>query len=416
MKRFPIILLLALSPLVATAQFSYVNYAVSGDTAYVASSPDAAGNIAIASSYDGYPVTSIGDDAFVGCSKLTGVTIPDSVTNIGAGAFITCTSLNNLIIPNGVTSIQNVTFWACSSLTNVTIPNSVTSIGQAAFYACTSMTNIVIPNSVTSIGDNAFYDCSKLTSVTIPNSVTNIGYGPFAYCASLTNIDLSAGNPDYRIVNGVLFDMSLDTLIQYPVGAQSGAYNVPNSVTSIGWCAFYACNSLTNVTIPSSVTNIGDDAFGGCFGLINVTIPSSVTYVGNCSFFICPSLSAAYFEGNAPATDGGAGIFADNSSTVYYLPGTTGWGTNYGTAPTALWYQPQPQVLNFEPSFGVQNGQFGFTVSWATNAAVIVQACTNFSNPVWIPLTTNALNAGTNYFSDPNWTNYPSRYYRVSGP
>jgi len=412
MKGFQIILLLALSPLVAVAQ---VNYAVVGDTAYVTTSPSASGNIVIASSYDGYPVTSIGNAAFYDCTALTGVTIPgsvaaigeaafwsclslttvtipNSVTSIGNGAFNGCTSLMNLTIPDGVTNIGESAFWSCSSLTMVTIPDTVASIGNNAFTGCTGLTNVTISNGVASIGTNAFNDCTNLTSVTIPGSVTNIGAGPFAFCTSLTNIQVDAANPDYVSFKGILFDKSQNSLIQYPVGARPVAYNVANNVTSIGDYAFYGCSSLTNVTIPNSVAAIGTGAFGASGSLI-----------------------AAYFQGNAPSGDGPA-FLSNPETTAYYLPGTMGWGTNFGGAATALWYQPQPQVLSFEPSFGLQNGQFGFTISWATNADVIVQACTNLSSPAWIPLITNALGSGTNYFCDSKWVNYRSRYYRVSGP
>ena len=434
MKGFPIILLLALSPLLAIAQ---VNYAVSGDTAMVTNSPNASGNIVIASSYDGYPVTSIGDAAFFGCTELTGVTIPgsvttigdiafwscssltavtipNSVTSIGDGAFDACSSLANVTIPDGVTNIGESAFWSCSSLTAVTIPGTVTSIGDNAFTECTSVTSVIISDGVTSIGDNAFYDCTNLTSVTIPESVTNIGAGPFAFCTGLTNISVDAGNPGYLSLGGVLFNKSQNDLVQYPVGLQPGAYSIPNNVTSVGEFAFYDCISLTNLTIPNSVTNIGDSAFGAC-SLITVTIPRSVISIGNQAFGLSDSLNAAYFQGNAPSEDGLA-FQSSPATTAYYLPGTTGWGTNFGGAATALWYQPQPEVLSFEPSFGVQNGQFGFTISWATNADVIIRACTNLSNPAWIPLTTNILSGGTNYFSDSKWMNYPARYYGVSGP
>jgi hypothetical protein len=61
----------------------------------------------------------------------------------------------------------------------------------------------------------------------------------------------------------------------------------------------------------------------------------------------------------------------------------------------------------------VRTNQFGFTVSWATNLNVVVEASTDLKNPKWSPVTTNALNGGTFYFSDPEWTNYPNRVYRI---
>jgi hypothetical protein len=96
------------------------------------------------------------------------------------------------------------------------------------------------------------------------------------------------------------------------------------------------------------------------------------------------------------------------------LPGTSGWGALFDGLPTAPWFLPNPQILNFEPGFGIQPGGFGFTISWATNASVVVEAATNLANPVWLPVSTNPLVNGTNYFSDPQWTNYPMRFYRAA--
>lgn len=82
-----------------------------------------------------------------------------SVTSIGENAFHSCIKLTSIIIPNSVTTIENSAFKECRNLQSVNIPNSVTTIGNDAFAGCISLVSIVIPNSVSSIGENAFYYC-----------------------------------------------------------------------------------------------------------------------------------------------------------------------------------------------------------------------------------------------------------------
>ena len=271
-----------------------------------------------------YNVTSIGYWAFGGCSGLTSVTIPNSVTSIGGSAFNSCSGLTSVTIPNSVTSIGRSAFYGCSGLTSVTIPNSVTSIGRSAFYGCSGLTSVTIPNSVTSIEGGAFRGCSGLTSVTIPNSVTSIGDGAFSHCSSLTSINVASGNTHYSSIDGVLYNYVQNTLIQCP-GAKTSV-TIPNSVTSIGSSAFYGCSGLTSinvvsgnthyssidgvlynyvqdtliqcpgaktsVTIPNSVTSIGYGAFYGCSGLTSATIPNSVTSIGEGAFWDCSGLTS----------------------------------------------------------------------------------------------------------------------------
>jgi hypothetical protein len=101
----------------------------------------------------------------------------------------------------------------------------------------------------------------------------------------------------------------------------------------------------------------------------------------------------------------------DNNVTVYYLAGTTGWGPKFDTAPTVLW---NPQV---QPgSFGVRTHQFGFTITATNNLAVVVEASPSLADPAWTPLATNTLTTGSAWFSDPQWTNYPARFYRLRWP
>jgi hypothetical protein len=399
-------------------------------------------------------VVSIGANAFLSCNSLRGVTIPNSVKNVGGGAFAgcaalsdvtistnlpeiasgmfsSCTSLQSATIPDSVTNIEDQAFESCTSLRNISVPDSVESIGQSAFWGCTGLTNATLGSGVTSIGQWAFTGtslasvnipakvtssdlaftgcsaladltltdglssigfemfsgCSSLTNVSIPASVTNIGSEAFADCGGVTAFRVDPLNPAYRSVDGVLFDKSETTLIQFPAG-KAGSYTIPNGVTTIGGVAFAGNPGLTNVRVPTSLTGFFSGAFAGC-----------------------TAMTGLYFEGNAPSVLG----YDTNAvfGVVYYLPGTTGWGAFFAGYPTSIWQLANPVILTVDSHFGLRSNQFGFTVSWATNTAVVIEAATNLVSPSWLPVSTNALTGGTTYFSDSQWRNYPTRFYRV---
>ncbi len=243
-------------------------------------------------------VTSICNRAFQDCSSLTSVVIPNSVTSIGHYAFDGCSGLTSIVIPNSVTSIGSGAFIQCSSLTSVTIPNSVTSISSQTFSHCISLTSVTIPNSVVSIDHKAFEGCYKLTSITIPNSVTTIGQVVFGRCLELTKIEVDKGNSVYDSRNdcNAIIETASNTII-------AGCKNtiIPNSVTGIGRNAFYGCSRLTSVTIPNSVTSIGERAFNAS-GLTSVTIPGSVTSIGYYAFQGCSKLTSVISEIKQPFT------------------------------------------------------------------------------------------------------------------
>jgi hypothetical protein len=350
-------------------------------------------------------VTSIEDEAFSFCKSLTNVIVPNSVTNIGNLAFLRSDSLaaisvdaNNLhycdvdgvlfdksqatliafpggksgsyTISNSVTHIQDGAFDGCASLTGVAIPDSVTNIGDYAFAFCTGLTNATIGNSVTTIGIWAFYSCTSLADITIPSSVTSM--------------------PDEAFAHSGLVSVNIDS-------------------RGIGLYAFAGCTNLTSITIGNNVEWIGISAFAGCTSLTNVTVPTSIAIIGDEAFCSCTNLTNVHFRGNSPSVGYWSFDQATNA-TIYFLPGTTGWGPTFGGRPTALW---QPQVQSSGPDFGVKTNQFGFNITWASGQVVVIEACTNLANPTWSPLQTNNLTADSAYFGDAQWTNYPSRHYRL---
>ena len=99
---------------------------------------------------------------------------------------------------------------------------------------------------------------------------------------------------------------------------------------------------------------------------------------------------------------------------VYDLPGITGWWSGSfggsGGPPLVLW---DPQAQTSGDTFGVQTNRFGFTITGASNLVVVVEASTTLADPTWSPVATNTLTGGSSYFSDPQWTNYPRRFYRL---
>ncbi len=295
----------------------------------------------------GNGVTSIGVNTFV-CLALKSVTIGNSVTNIGEAAFL-CSNLtdvyyvgteaqwNAITIASGNGSLTSATIhfaatdiasgkcgdnltwtldengtltisgtgemynyeydstapWSNHSdeIKSVVIESGVTSIGSSAFSNCTALTSVTIPDSVTTIGSYAFSGCTALTSVTIPDRVTSIGSTAFWCCISLTSINVASGNEYYASIDGVLFNKAVTELLCFP-GGRTGAYTIPNSVTSIGNYAFYCCTSLTSVTIGSGVTSIGANAFNTCTSLTSVTIGSGVTSIGESAFYGCIALTS----------------------------------------------------------------------------------------------------------------------------
>lgn len=243
-------------------------------------------------------ITDIPDSAFWGCETLVDVALPQTLRTIGKGAFGQCVNLTRINIPEGVTSIGDSAFLMCGSLTRLTIPDSVTSIEGNPFrhlaaeimvspqnpaisvvdgvvfnkdgtrlIACPSNKAgaYAIPQGVLEIGTHAFENCNDLTDVTIPASVASIVGNPFDFAQ--LELKLAPENPDFSLIDGVLFDQTGTRLLVYPCGRPGDTCEVPEGTVEIGEFAFAGCQQLSAVTIPESVTVIGSNSFWNCENL-----------------------------------------------------------------------------------------------------------------------------------------------------
>lgn len=213
-----------------------------GDTVEVKAYTGDGGDVVIPSSYQGSPVTSIGEAAFAECDTVSRVTIPDSVESIGKYAFRGC------------------------SMTAVKIPDSVMQIGIQAFFRCPNLTGVRIPNGLANLERGTFSSCKSLAWVEIPSSVTRIGSDVFNGCSSLTS----------------LF--------------------VPGSVESIGDNAFYGCTSLAHAVLDNGIVTLGEYTFYECSNLLGIALPASITKIGSGSFHACPQVTLYVTQGSPAQT------------------------------------------------------------------------------------------------------------------
>ena len=144
-------------------------------------------SVVIPTEIDGYPVVSIGNDAFKD-SLIESVTIPEGICSLGNWTFSSCSNLTSISLPKSVIQINDYTFYDCNHLESITLSDNIKYIGLNAFKDCTSLKSIELPSKISSINEYTFDGCKSLESVTIPSNVTSVKSRAFSNCTKLGDV------------------------------------------------------------------------------------------------------------------------------------------------------------------------------------------------------------------------------------
>ena len=261
------------------------------------------GPITIPSEVNGYKVVQIGNGAFFGCSKMTAITIPNTIKAINYNAFYGCSSITSLAIPASVESVDTWTASGSYRLETITVDAANTVFKDGGVNAIIKIDNnelllgcknTVIPDYIEQINGGAFKDNSALTSIHIPANVIWIHSQAFVGCTSVTAVTVDAANTRYNSnggcnaiissTNNLLFGCRNTVIPETVTSIGSQAFNgqpiqtvtIPQGVTSIGWAAFAWCDQLTEIickaTTPPSI-GANDYAFNGVYSHATLYVP-----------------------------------------------------------------------------------------------------------------------------------------------
>ena len=228
----------------------------------------------------------------------------------------------------------------------MSLPESLTTINDGAFKRCSKLTSIDIPNKVTKLNDNTFAYCTSLKNVSIGSGCTSISATAFVNTSSIDRITVSEDNKNFTVVDGVLYNKDMTTLVLYPKNC-SGEFAVPDTVTTIADYAFYESPNITKITIGKNVKTIGNYAFYNCPALFKVDFGNAVKTIGSYSFAVNDSIESIEFPDSLESIGDNAFIAYPDGSYVENKLKSVKFGKGLKTIGNNAFYRNQ-KLTNIE--------------------------------------------------------------------
>ncbi len=264
---------------------------------------------------------------------LDTIVLPSSVKSLGQCAFMNCSKLKSINLPVTQKTLPVSFFEGCTSLESIELPATLTTISTDAFYGCTKLAHVNLHEGLTTIGLRAFSGC-KLDSIVIPSTVTSIGNAAFkgnptksiVWKPKTCSIGSDDSAPFYSTssqVTSFVFGDSVQVIPAYlcKYMNQLDSIVIPPTVTSIGQSAFMYCSKLKSFTFPQGIKTVATSVLEGCTALEEVFIPSSVTTINQDAFYGCSALHAIHNFAFTPQTITERAVNNVNKQTcILYVP------------------------------------------------------------------------------------------------
>lgn len=223
-------------------------------------------------------VTEIGDHALSGKNEVVKFVFGNSITLIGEGSFQDNNALEEVVMNNSLVNIGKWAFIGCTILHSIDIPDSVTEIGEGAFGSNYWLESVKMGNNITTIPSFCFNACSNLIEFTCPDNLKGIESFAFQNCSLLQNFNF---NDDLEYIGEYAFGYCENLL----------EVNLPAKIKSIEPWTFSHCRALETIKLGEQITSIGEYAFGWCSSLTDINIPASVKTIEKGGFQACTNLT-----------------------------------------------------------------------------------------------------------------------------